>query len=59
MKKFDLYLTAISLIFMIVLIKSCVGNARADDSMANPANRIAKSLEDISQTLKSIDRKLK
>jgi len=51
-------------VFLLGIMFCCVSIgflhvAHADDSMASPANRIAKSLEDISQTLKSIDRKIK
>lgn len=38
--------------------RACAANGE-DGSLANPANRIAKSLDEISNTLKSIDRKLK
>lgn len=47
------------LVFIIGMFTgaACTGTARADDSMGNPANRIARSLDNIDQTLSKMERK--
>lgn len=54
----DRFVTVIAVVIGIVLGQS-LPSAHADGSLADPINRIAKSLESIDSSLKSIDKKMK